>query len=92
MIVDYDGRIVAQATPGSSEKIVVAPIDLEMLRTERKKRLAHQMSVHLRTEAHTIYQRSVYPRGGLPVGDVSYQDNERRIEQAKAAWKPSKQS
>ena len=92
MIVDYDGRIVAQATPGSSEKIVVAPIDLEMLRTERKKRLAHQMSVHLRTEAHTIYQRSVYPRGGLPAGDVSYQDNERRIEQAKAAWKPSKQS
>lgn len=92
MIVDYDGRIVAQAPPGGAEKIVVAPIDLQMLRTEREKRLAHQMSVHLRTEAHLVYRRCGYPRGGLPAGDVSYEDNQRRIEEAKAAWKGRTQS
>ena len=32
MVVDYDGRILAQADPGPGEKIVVAEIDLGALR------------------------------------------------------------
>ena len=35
MVVDYDGRILAQADPGPGEKIVVGPIDLAALRAER---------------------------------------------------------
>ena len=36
MIVDFDGRILAQADPGPGEKIVVGPIDLAALRAERQ--------------------------------------------------------
>jgi predicted amidohydrolase len=35
MIVDYDGRILAQAEPGPGERIVVGPIDLAALAAER---------------------------------------------------------
>ena len=31
MVVDYDGRILAQVDPGPGEKIVVGPIDLAAL-------------------------------------------------------------
>lgn len=41
MIVDYDGRVLAQADGGPGEKIVVAPIDLAALRHERQRRLGH---------------------------------------------------
>jgi hypothetical protein len=61
MIVDYDGRLLAQADPGPGEKIVVGPIDLESLRSERDRRAGHHMLAHLRMEAYTEYQRSVYP-------------------------------
>lgn len=84
MIVDYDGRIVAQATPGDGEKIVVGPIDLDMLRHERKVRLSHQMIAHLRTEAHPLYQRSFYPQASFESGqDLTYADNEKRIRKVK---------
>ena len=38
MVVDFDGRILAQADPGPGEKIVVGPIDLAALRAERQRR------------------------------------------------------
>lgn len=63
MIVDYDGRILAQADPGPGEKIVVAPLDITALRHERKVREAHQMLAHLRTECYPMYRRSYYPPG-----------------------------
>lgn len=63
MVVDYDGRILAQADPGPGEKIVVAPIDIDMLRYERKVRKGHQMIAHLRTEAYPMYQKSFFPKG-----------------------------
>ena len=81
MIVDYDGRIVAQASPGEGEKITVGPIDLGLLRSERETRLAHQMIVHLRKEAHTGTQESSFPGGsftGQP--DRTYEDNVQQIE------------
>jgi predicted amidohydrolase len=43
MIVDFDGRILAQAEPGAGERIVVGPIDLEALRYERQRRRGHNM-------------------------------------------------
>lgn len=49
MVVDFDGRILAQADPGPGEKIVVAPIDLGALRAERRRREGHQMLNHLRS-------------------------------------------
>jgi predicted amidohydrolase len=64
MIVDYDGRVLAQADPGPGEKIVVGPIALETLRAERERRLGHHMLSHLRTEAYTRYRRSIYPPAG----------------------------
>jgi formamidase len=58
MVVDYDGRILAQADPGPGEKVVVAPIDLQGLRDERERRTGHDMRAHLRSELYT-YQREM---------------------------------
>jgi predicted amidohydrolase len=61
MIVDFDGRVLAQADPGPGEKIVVGPVDLAALRSERGRRRGHQMLSHLRTEAYTdLYARPIY--------------------------------
>lgn len=61
MIVDYDGRILAQADPGAGEKIVVGPIDLAALREERKRRQGHALLSHIRAEAYTeLYSRPIY--------------------------------
>ncbi|MFH0945358.1 MAG: nitrilase-related carbon-nitrogen hydrolase [Planctomycetota bacterium] len=64
MVVDFDGRILAQADPGPGTKIVVAPIDLSALRHEREFRKGHSMLAHLRTEAYPVYRNSFYPKGG----------------------------
>ena len=53
MVVDYDGRILAQAEAGPGEKVVVAPIDIARLRAERERRLGHDMRTHLRSDVHT---------------------------------------
>jgi predicted amidohydrolase len=80
MIVDYDGRVVAQATPGDGEKITVGPIDVEMLRRERKTRLAHQMAFHIRSEAHPRYREDCFPAGTFTgQEDQTYEDNAERI-------------
>jgi predicted amidohydrolase len=63
MVVDYDGRILAQADPGPGEKIVFAPVDVAALRAERERRRGHHMLGHLRTEAYPGYGRSIYPSG-----------------------------
>jgi predicted amidohydrolase len=64
MVVDYDGRILAQADPGPGEKVVVAPIDLARLRGERGRRLGHDMRAHLRTELHPYLNRARLEPGG----------------------------
>jgi predicted amidohydrolase len=61
MIVDFDGRILAQADPGPGEKIVVGPIDLASLRAERHRRRGHHLLSHLRADAYTeLYARPIY--------------------------------
>ena len=62
MVVDFDGRVLAQADPGPGEKIVVAPIDIGALRAERHRRRGHDMRAHLRAEAYDYMSRTVMPR------------------------------
>ena len=55
-VIDYDGRILAQATVrGQVNAIVVAPVDISALRHEREVRRGHHMLAHLRTEAYPVY-------------------------------------
>ncbi|MGD2108653.1 MAG: nitrilase-related carbon-nitrogen hydrolase [Phycisphaerae bacterium] len=55
MIVDFDGRILAQADPGPFEKVVVAPIDIPALRHARDTRRGHQTLKELRCNAYPVY-------------------------------------
>jgi hypothetical protein len=65
MVVDYEGRILAQADPGPGEKIVVATIDIEALRHERRRRVGHHPLAHLRSEAYPVYRQRFFPPGQL---------------------------
>jgi predicted amidohydrolase len=85
MVVDFDGRLLAQADPGPGEKIVVGPIDIPALRAERERRTGHHMLAHLRMEAYKEYSRgAVYP-GGLWAGQggLTVEGNERAIAEGK---------
>jgi formamidase len=83
MVVDFDGRIVAEASPGPGERIVVAPVDISALRHERASRRGHHMPAHLRTEAYPVYGRPQYPPAGPA---LSFEDNMARIDAAKRAF------
>jgi len=61
MVIDFDGRILAQADPGPGEKIVFAPVDVGALRHERSTRRGHQNLAHLRTETLSLYRRPMFP-------------------------------
>ena len=61
-VVDFDGRLLAEASPGPGERIVVAPVDIGALRHERATRRGHHMLAHLRTEAYPVYRA----RGSRP--------------------------
>lgn len=84
MVVDFDGRLLAQADPGPGEKIVVAPVDISALRHERAQRLGHHMQSHLRTEAYPVYQGGGY-RSPLAKGaaQLSVEGNQEAIRAAK---------
>ncbi|MCA9284442.1 MAG: hypothetical protein KDA22_04455 [Phycisphaerales bacterium] len=62
MVVDFDGRVLAQADPGPGEKVVVAPIDIAALRAERARRVGHDMRGHLRAEIHPYLSRPTLPK------------------------------
>lgn len=77
MVVDWDGRVLAQADAGPGEKVVVAPIDIDGLRAERARRSGHHMLAHLRTGAYPVYRAAAYPEGaGSP---ETVEENQRRI-------------
>ncbi len=63
-IVDYDGRVLAQADPGPGEKVVIVPIDVATLRYERTRRVGHDMRNHLRSEAHSYLSAPRMERAG----------------------------
>jgi predicted amidohydrolase len=81
MVVDYDGRILAQTDPGPGEAVVVAPIDVNTLRTERLRRVGHDMRAHLRTEIHPYMRNSYLPPAGA--GRIDDESLRRRIRTAK---------
>ncbi|MCZ6854402.1 MAG: nitrilase [Gammaproteobacteria bacterium] len=80
MVVDYDGRILAQADPGPGEKVVVAPLNIGALRAERERRRGHDLRSHLRSEAHGYMARSYLAPGGE---ELTIENNNRRILEAK---------
>jgi len=85
MVVDYDGRLLAQASPGPGERIVVGPIDITALRHERSVRRGHHLRAHLRTEAYPLYGAHVYPPAdGVAAGALAYETNNARIDAVKA--------
>jgi predicted amidohydrolase len=63
MVVDHDGRILAQAERGPGERILVGPVDLAAVRAARERRRGHHMLAHLRTEAYPGYRAPIYPPG-----------------------------
>ena len=84
-IVDFDGRLLADGSPGPGERIVVAPIDISALRHERSARMGHSMLAHLRTEAYPIYRQHFYPPmlPNLNDEDLSYERNKELIGRSK---------
>jgi predicted amidohydrolase len=65
MVVDYDGRILAQADAGPGEKVVVAPVDIDALRHERERRSGHDMRAHLRAGMYPYLEAERLPPGEL---------------------------
>ena len=85
-IVDFDGRLLGDASPGPGERIVVAPIDISALRHERDARRGHAMLAQLRTEAYPVYAAHRYPPDAGPdQPQLSYDVNVKRIDAAKRA-------
>lgn len=82
MVVDFEGRILAQADPGAGEKIVVGPVDVDALRHERATRRGHQTLAHLRTETLPLYRQPMYP-GGRGADKMSIEDHDEAIAEAK---------
>ena len=83
MVVDYDGRILAQADPGEGEKVVVAPIDIDTLRAERKRRVGHDMLSHLRSELHPYLGKSYFPPANADEHPITSEGIRARIRKAK---------
>lgn len=80
MVVDYDGRILAQADPGPGEKVVVAPIDLAALRAERQRRVGHDTLAHTRAE---LYEYLSVGRLARARGEITDETLKARIMDAK---------
>lgn len=85
-IVDFEGRLVAEASPGPGERIVVAPIDISALRHERQTRRGHHMLAHLRTEAYPLYRNHFYPpRSNRSAAEnLTYEGNNALIDDSKS--------
>lgn len=82
MIVDYDGRVLAEAPEGPGERIVVGPISLATLREERVRRIGHDMVAHHRSELYAEGRRPRYP-GSRTSGVRNVAEQERTIVAAK---------
>ncbi len=80
MVVDFDGRVLAEATPGPGERVVVAPIDIGALREARVRRLGHDTVSHHRPAAYTYQRRPGLPPTGHP---ITVEALRRRIQDAR---------
>jgi predicted amidohydrolase len=77
MVVDYDGRILAQADAGPGEKVVVAPINIETLRADRARRSGHDTRAHYRGAIHRYARREYFP--SADGADISVESLQERI-------------
>ncbi|MFQ5654444.1 MAG: nitrilase-related carbon-nitrogen hydrolase [Planctomycetota bacterium] len=82
MIVDHDGRVLAEAPPGPGERIVVGPVSLGALRAERRRRRGHAMPAHLRTELYERQHQPVYSPNHAPAART-LESLERSIDDSK---------
>ena len=82
MIIDADGRVLAQATAGPGQATVVAPISIDSIRQERRRRSGHAMPAHLRSSAYPRQRQELY-RTDRSSGSPSVEALEQSIEQAK---------
>jgi formamidase len=87
MVVDYDGRVLAQAEPGPGERIVVAEIDLGGLRAARQERLLHNPLAHLRQSIYRARADQGYPAATFaaakdPEGNRTFDENETLIRES----------
>jgi predicted amidohydrolase len=90
MVVDYDGRILAQADPGPGEKVVVGgPIDIDGLRAERDRRIGHDMRSHLRSEIHPYMKRPILAPADSKDHPLTDATIRKRIAEAKTRQQPS---
>jgi predicted amidohydrolase len=83
MVVDFDGRVLAQAEPGPFTKVVVAPIDIGALRAERARRRGHDMFATLRSEAYSYLSKPYLAPAGKD--EITIESIEARIAKAKLA-------
>ncbi|UCC32609.1 MAG: hypothetical protein JSU86_10050 [Phycisphaerales bacterium] len=83
MVVDFDGRILAQTDPGPGEKVVVAPIDLAAPRAARDQRIGHDMRSHLRSEIHDYLHHPHLPAAGRNDHPLTQESIRRRIHLAR---------
>jgi len=62
MIIDFEGRVIAQSPAGPSEQILVAPIYIKSLRTYRTTTNMFSL-LHLRTEIYKdVYSKPIFPQ------------------------------
>ena len=81
MVIDYDGRILAQADPGPGETVVVGPIDIGTIRAERQRRRGHDTRTHLRSDVYTYLQQQRLP--AATQHPLCRQEIEERIERTR---------
>ena len=84
-VIDFEGRLLADASHGPGERIVVAPIDISALRHERQTRRGHHMLAHLRTEAYPVYRNGIYPPKSDqdPEAGLTFEKNNELIDESK---------
>ncbi len=83
MVIDHDGRILAQAERGPGERILVGPVDLAAVRAARERRRGHHMLAHLRTEAYPGYRGSIYPPATAAKAPPTIESQEANIRSAR---------
>lgn len=88
MVVDFDGRVLAQAERGPGERILVGPVDLAALRAARERRRGHHLLAHLRTEAYAGSAVPLYPGQTAGLHPPSIASQEANIRTGRARLRP----
>ena len=83
-IVDFDGRMLAEASPGPGERIVVAPIDITALRHERATRRGHTCWRTCAPRRIPSTRATSTRRSANAPAEPSYERNLELIEEAKS--------